>query len=94
MKRIITEKELKYITYEYKNACNLGKMYLLPKIHNRLSNVLGRPVSSNCQMPFEKVSEVLDYHLKPCKIVNRVLEILGTFLKRFKILIIFRKVDL
>lgn len=64
MKRIITEK-LKYITYQYKKACNLGKMYLLPKIHNRLSNVVGRVVSSKCVMPSEKVSEVLDYHLKP-----------------------------
>lgn len=64
MKRIITEK-LKYITYQYKKAGNLGKMYLLPKIHNRLSNVVGRVVSSKCVMPSEKVSEVLDYHLKP-----------------------------
>ena len=29
----ITEKELKYFTYEYQKATNLGKMYLLPKIH-------------------------------------------------------------
>ena len=30
---IINEKELKYFTYEYQKAINLGKMYLLPKIH-------------------------------------------------------------
>ena len=39
----ITEKELKYFTYEYQKATNLGKMYLLPKIHKSLSNVPGRP---------------------------------------------------
>ena len=64
-KRFIAEKELKYFTYKYKNACNLGKMYLLPKIHKRLSDVPGRPVISNCGMPAEKVSEFLDYELKP-----------------------------
>ena len=29
-------KQLKYFTYEYKKATNLGKLYLLPKIHERL----------------------------------------------------------
>ena len=40
-------------------------MYLLPKIHKRLESVPGRPVISNCGTPTEKVSEFLDYHLKP-----------------------------
>ena len=56
---------MKYFTYKYKKACNLGKMYLLPKIHKRLSDVSGRPVISNCGMPTEKVSEFLHYELKP-----------------------------
>ena len=43
--------------------CNLGKLYLLPKIHKRLSEVPGRPVISNCGAPTEKVSEFLDFHL-------------------------------
>ena len=64
-KGFIAEKELKYFTYEYKKACNLGKMYLPPKIHKRLSDVPARPVISNCGMPTEKVSEFLDYELKP-----------------------------
>ena len=64
-KGFIAEKELKYLTYEYKKACNLGKMYLLPKIHKRLSDVPGRQVTSNCGIPTEKVSEFSDYHLKP-----------------------------
>ena len=65
MKGFFAEKELKYFTYEYKKACNLGKMYLLPKIRKRLSDVPGRPVVSNCGMTTEKVSEFLDYQLKP-----------------------------
>ena len=64
-KEFIAEKELKYFTYEYKKACNLGKMYLLTKIHRRFSDVPGRPVISNCRMPTEKVSEFLDFQLKP-----------------------------
>ena len=52
-KGFVMEKELKYFTYEYKKACNLGKMYLLPKMHKKLSNVPGRPVISNCGMPTE-----------------------------------------
>ena len=35
----ISYKEMKYFTYEHKKACNLGKLYLLPKIHKRLFNV-------------------------------------------------------
>ena len=64
-KGFIVERELKYFTYEYKTACNLGKMYLLLKIHKRLSDVPGRPVILNCGMLTEKVSEFLDYQLKP-----------------------------
>ena len=40
-------------------------MYLLPKIHKRLENIPGRPTFSNYGTPSEKVSEFLDYHLKP-----------------------------
>ena len=40
-------------------------MYLLSKIHKRLSNVPGRPVILNCRTPTEKVSEFLDFQLKP-----------------------------
>ena len=56
-KKIISEKELKYFSYSFKNASCLGKMYLLPKIHKRLYNVPGRPVISNCGTPTEKVSK-------------------------------------
>ena len=44
----------------YKKATNLGKIYLLPKIHKRLYDLPGRPVISNCGTSREKVSEFLD----------------------------------
>ena len=34
---------MKYFTYEYKKACNLGNLYLLPRFHKRLFNVPERP---------------------------------------------------
>ena len=65
IRKCITEKELKYFSYQFKKKNNLGKLYLLPKIHKRLSNVPGRPVISNCGTPTEKASEFLDFYLKP-----------------------------
>ena len=32
----ITEKQLKYFSYEYGEATNFGKLFFLPKIHKRL----------------------------------------------------------
>ena len=61
----ISYKEKKDVTYEDKKVSNLGKLYLLPKIHKILFNVTGRPVISNCRTPIKKVSEFLDYHLTP-----------------------------
>ena len=58
------KKSLKYSTYEYKKATNLGKFYLLPKINNRLNNVPGKPVIPNYGAPTEKASKFLDLHLK------------------------------
>ena len=64
-KTVITEKEKNYFKFNFKKATIVGKLYLLPKIHKRLSNVPGRPVISNCGTPTEKVSEFLDHHLQP-----------------------------
>ena len=61
----ISYEEMKYFTYQYKKICKLGNLYLLPKIYKRIFNVPGRPVISNCGTPTEKVSEILDHHLKP-----------------------------
>ena len=46
IEKIISEKELKYFSYSFKNASCLGKMYLLPNVHKWLYNVPGRPVIS------------------------------------------------
>ena len=54
-KGFISEKELKYFLFEFKKATNLGKMYLLPKLHKRLYDVPRRPVISNCGKPTERV---------------------------------------
>ena len=60
-KTVITEKKKKnYFKFNFKKA---SKLYLLPKIHTRLSNEPGRSVISNCGAP--KVSEYLDHHLQP-----------------------------
>ena len=48
-----------------KKTTNLGKLYLLPKIHKRFHNVPGRSRISNCGTPAEKASEFLDFNLKP-----------------------------
>ena len=59
-----TDKELKYFGFDHKRACNLGKLYFLPKIHKRLFNVPGRPVLSNSGTLTEKAFEFLNSHLK------------------------------
>ena len=51
----ITDKELKYFSFDHKRACNLGKLYFLPKIQYKLVNIPGRPVISNIGTPTEKV---------------------------------------
>ena len=38
-RHLITEKEFKYFRFEFKKTFNLGKLYLLPKIHKQLSNI-------------------------------------------------------
>ena len=64
----ISEKEMKYFMYGYKKITNLGKLYLLPKIHKRLCDAPGRPIISNCDTPTEKVSEFPDHQRKTPKI--------------------------
>ena len=64
-KGTISEKQMKYVLYDYENATNLGKLYFLPKIHKKLFNVPGCHVISNCGTPTEKAFEFLDHHLKP-----------------------------
>ena len=40
-----------------------GRFYLLPKVHK--IGVPGRPVVSSCSSPTERISELVDYFLKP-----------------------------
>ena len=81
----LSDKELKYFIFEHKKACNLGKLYLLSKIHKRFSDVPGRPVISNCGVPTEKVSEFLDFHLKPImKNVKSYIRDSGHFLEKIR----------
>ena len=58
------DKELKYFLFHNKRACNLGKLYFLPKNHKRFFNVHGRPVISNCETATEKTSEFVDSHVE------------------------------
>ena len=70
-KAFITEKQLTYFTYDYKKttnfvyqSLNFRYLNLLPKIHKRLFDVPGRPVTSNCGARTEECSVFLDHHLK------------------------------
>ena len=47
-----------------KKPSNLDKFYLLPKIHEQLFNVPGRPGISSYGTPKEKASEFVDFYLK------------------------------
>lgn len=52
----ISNKQLKYFTYEYKKVCNIGKNYLSLKIHKRLHNVPWRHLILNRKTPTENAS--------------------------------------
>ena len=60
--KALSDKEVDYLQV---NSSKLGRFYLLPKIHKGLSDVIGRPVISNCGTATEHVSEYLDFHLNP-----------------------------
>ena len=53
------------LDYFMVNNPRLGRFYLLPKIHKRLSNVPGRPVVSNCSYYTENIANFLDHHIQP-----------------------------
>ena len=61
----------------------LGRFYLLPKIHKRTSNVPGRPVIANNGTATENISAFLDFHPKPiAPTVPHILEGIRDFLSR------------
>ena len=51
--------------YLIKKKPQLGRFYLLPKVHKRAFNVPGRPVISNNGTTTENISAFLDFYLKP-----------------------------
>lgn len=64
-KELVSDKELKYLLYNHKNAFKLDKLYFLHNIHKRLFDVPRRPVILNCRTPAEEETEFLDYYLSP-----------------------------
>ena len=64
-KRGITEKKKNYFKLNSEKFTNVGKLYLLPNTHKRLSNLLGHPVILSSGILTENVSEFLDHHLQP-----------------------------
>ena len=84
-KSVIQEREKNYFKFNFKKATNLGKLYLLPKIHKGLSNVPRRPVISNCGTPTEKILEFLDHQLQPImKQGNSYIKDTGDFLEKLR----------
>ena len=71
--------------YFFNKDPKFARFYLLPKIHERLYNVLGRPVNSNSSYYTENISSFLDYHLQPLtKKVESYIKDTNHFLKRLK----------
>ena len=56
IKGCISEKNLKYFTYEIRKSARLGKLHLLLKINERFFDWSQRPVISNCEAATRKVS--------------------------------------
>ena len=65
LKVMVSLKILYEVGVSIHQMTNLGRLYMLPKIHKRIENVPRRPVISNCGTLTEKVLEVLDCDLKP-----------------------------
>ena len=84
-RNIIQEREKNYFKSNFKKVTNVGKFYLIPKIHKSLSKVPGRPVISNCGMHTEKNLEFLDHHLQPLmKQGESYIKVTGDFLENLK----------
>ncbi|XP_071139779.1 uncharacterized protein [Mytilus edulis] len=60
------DKQIDDDTYDYlrpDETCTAGRFYLLPKLHKE--GIPGRPIVSANGHPTEKISEFVDYHLRP-----------------------------
>lgn len=73
------------LDYFMVNNPNIGRFYLLPKIHKRLHSVPGRPVISNSGYYTEKISKFLDSILQPIAAkVKSYIRDTKDFLKRIR----------
>ena len=78
----IDKKIMNYLTVK---KAQLGRFYLLPKIHKWTMNVPGRPVISNNGTATERISSFLDFHLKNIiPTIPHVLEDTQDFLYRIE----------
>ena len=78
----ITQANLKYLKGK---SLNLGRFYLLPKIHKSLVEVPGKPVVSNCGTSTERITEFVDYHINPIlKVLPAVLRDTSDLLRRLE----------
>ena len=69
--------------YLIKKKPQLGRFYLLPKIHKRTFNVPGRPEVSNNGTATKNISAFLDFYLKPIvQMTPHILEDTRDFLCR------------
>ena len=67
---LLTKQKITFKIYEFLEPRSLPrtpKFYLLPKIHKpKIDDITpGRPIVSGCSSPTEKLSQYLDYYLKP-----------------------------
>ena len=86
LKEKFVTSNLNILRINIKKATNVGKLYLLPKIHKHLANIFGRPVISNSGgTPTEKGSEFLDHHLEPVMQQDKsYIKDLGDFINKIK----------
>ena len=72
-----------YFKFNFKKASDLGKLYLLPEIQENLSNLPGRSVISNWEIPTEKVLGFVDHQLQTLmKQGNLYIKDTGDFLEK------------
>ena len=82
MEVIITDGKYRYLA---RKDNKLRRLYWLPKIHNRLVNVPGRSVVSNCGTATERISEFVDSCLQPVvRVLPNEIKDTGDFLCRLK----------
>ena len=82
----LKEIEQKIMNYLTVKKPQLGRFYLLPKIHKRTMNVPGRPVISNSGTATERISSFLDFHLKNIPTIPHIQNIPeGTLLVSFDV---------